>query len=165
MTFAETSFGDLPLQKDGPPGNAWGLFGADDECGMLNLLTPDVIAAAAREIIDGVRVPVDWELDRMSQPCFGRAPFEHRIKNRAPRSVNDDTLTFNTQVSSQWDGFRHYGYQKEKLYFNGRKLDELLTTSVNGVHGRILFGFTVPCKQIADLRVVNSLGEEWGHCG
>jgi len=32
-------FDSLPLAKDGPHGNAWGRFGADDELGMLNLLT------------------------------------------------------------------------------------------------------------------------------
>ncbi|TVY83912.1 hypothetical protein LSUE1_G001006 [Lachnellula suecica] len=29
-------FSSLPLQKDGPRGNAWGLFGKNDELGMLN---------------------------------------------------------------------------------------------------------------------------------
>jgi hypothetical protein len=24
---------------------------------------------------------------------------------------NDDVLTFNTQISTQWDGLRHYPYQ------------------------------------------------------
>ncbi|KAH7159639.1 hypothetical protein B0J13DRAFT_539321 [Dactylonectria estremocensis] len=126
------SFDSLPLRKDGPHGNAWGLFGQDDECGMLNLLTPDVVAKAASEIRDGVRVSTDWPLDRMANPCFGRAPFTHAIKTKTPRSVNDDSLAFNTQSSSQWDGFRHYAYQKEKLWFNGKTLDDLLTTSAIG---------------------------------
>ncbi|KAH7252910.1 hypothetical protein MRS44_015912 [Fusarium solani] len=126
------SFDSLPLRKDGPHGNAWGLFGDKDECGMLNLLTPEKTAKAAAEIRDGVRVSTDWPLNRMSRPCFGRAPFEHNIKTKAPRAVNDDTLTFNTQSSSQWDGFRHYAYQKEKLWFNGKTLDDILSTTVNG---------------------------------
>ncbi|EKJ75878.1 hypothetical protein FPSE_04058 [Fusarium pseudograminearum CS3096] len=128
------SFDSLPLHKDGPPGNAWGLFGENDECGMLNLLTPDVVAEAASEIRDGVRVSTDWPLNRMSRPCFGRVPFKHEITTKTPRAVNDDTLTFNTQSSSQWDGFRHYAYQKEKLWFNGKTLDELLSSDVNGIH-------------------------------
>ncbi|CAG2005967.1 unnamed protein product [Fusarium graminearum] len=128
------SFDSLPLRKDGPPGNAWGLFGENDECGMLNLLTPNVVAKAASEIRDGVRVSTDWPLNRMSRPCFGRAPFKHEIKTKTPRAVNDDTLTFNTQSSSQWDGFRHYAYQKEKLWFNGKTLDELLSSDINGIH-------------------------------
>ncbi|KAJ4192408.1 hypothetical protein NW767_010633 [Fusarium falciforme] len=105
---------------------------------MLNLLTPEKTAKAAAEIRDGVRVSTDWPLNRMSRPCFGRAPFEHNIKNKAPRAVNDDTLTFNTQSSSQWDGFRHYAYQKEKLWFNGKTLDDILSTTVNGTQGTIV---------------------------
>jgi hypothetical protein len=129
------SFDSLPLRKDGPHGNAWGLFGDNDECGMLNLLTPEVVAKAAAEIRDGVRVSTDWPLDRMSRPCFGRAPFKHEIKTKSPRAVNDDTLTFNTQSSSQWDGFRHYAYQNERLWFNGKTLDDLLSSDVNGTQG------------------------------
>ncbi|KAJ6441095.1 cyclase protein [Purpureocillium lavendulum] len=127
-------FDALPLRKDGPRGNAWGLFGADDECGMLNLLTPETTQAAAREITDGTRVSTDWPLNSMAQPCFGRRPLVHALKEKAPRVVNDDELTFNTQSSSQWDGFRHFGYQKERVFFNGRTQQELNTTTVNGIH-------------------------------
>ncbi|TPX18404.1 uncharacterized protein E0L32_011694 [Thyridium curvatum] len=134
MSLSKPSFNSLPLRKDGPHGNAWGLFGDQDQCGMLNLLTPATTAAAAKEIIDGVRISTDWPLDRMSKPCFGRAPFSHTIKTKAPRSVNDDSLAFNTQSSSQWDGFRHYAYQKEKLWFGGRTLDDLLTSDAIGTN-------------------------------
>lgn len=129
------AFDDLPLRKAGTPGNAWGLFGDGDECGMLNLLTPDAITAATKEIRDGVRIPTDLPLDFISKPLFGRAAFQHTIKNKAPRQVNDDTLHFNTQVSTQWDGFRHYAHQASNKYFNGHTLDELLETKVNGIHG------------------------------
>ncbi|KAH7253623.1 putative cyclase-domain-containing protein [Fusarium redolens] len=140
---SKPSFDSLPLRKDGPPGNAWGLFGDNDECGMLNLLTPEIIAKAASEIRDGVRVSTDWPLNRMSRPCFGRAPFKHEITTKTPRAVNDDTLMFNTQSSSQWDGFRHYAYQKEKLWFNGKSLDELLSTDVNGIQAWVERGGVV----------------------
>ncbi|KAF1846058.1 putative cyclase [Cucurbitaria berberidis CBS 394.84] len=134
MAVNKPSFDELPLAKDGPHGNAWGLFGSSDELGMLNLLTPATTAAAASEIKDGVRVALDWPLDLMAEPCFGRVPFKQEIKNKAPRSVNDDTLTFNTQCSTQWDGLRHYGYQKEAKWFNGKTLDDLLNTKALGTH-------------------------------
>ena len=129
------SFDALPLYKDGPKGNAWGLFGQDDECGMLNLLTPENTTNAAREIVDGTRVSTDWPLNSMSPPCFGRRPLIHTLKEKAPRTVNDDELTFNTQSSSQWDGFRHFGFQKEKVFFNGKTQIDLSTTTVNGIQG------------------------------
>lgn len=54
-------FSDLPLQKDGPHGNAWGLWGSDDQLGTLNLLTDDVIAKAATEnILTGQRISLKW---------------------------------------------------------------------------------------------------------
>ena len=104
-------FSSLPLDPSGPPGNAWGRFGSADQLGMLNLLTPTVVAAAAKEIVSGVRISLDWPLDRPVYPCFGRDQFKHEIRQRGAsnRVVNDDILTFNTQISSQWDGFRHYG--------------------------------------------------------
>ena len=135
MTAQRPPFDALPLRKDGPHGNAWGLYGLDDQLGALNLLTPQVRAAAAAEIVDGTSVSTDLPLDYMSRPCFGRAAFQHSIKTKTPRVVNDDTLCFNTQSSSQWDGFRHYGYQKEGLYYNGRTPEDIANSKVNGIHG------------------------------
>ncbi|KAK6085131.1 major facilitator superfamily transporter [Seiridium cupressi] len=152
-------FSTLPLKPDGPPGNAWGLYGPDDALGALNLLTPAVVAAAAREEIrTGDRVSLDWSLDKPSHPSFDRPPFGWELKNRTqpngePRTVNDDSLNFNTQCSSQWDGFRHYGkststhiflvgmekansnsgYQKAKKYYGGHSQDTLKDPSVIGI--------------------------------
>lgn len=102
-------FSALPLDPHGPPGNAWGLYGECDRLGALNLLTPEVVAEAAREIRTGQRVSLDWPLNKPSHPSFDRDPFAWQLRNRGGRTVNDDHLTFNTQCSSQWDGFRHYG--------------------------------------------------------
>jgi len=106
-------FSSLPLDPNGPPGNAWGHFGATDSLGMLNLLTPLVVARAAQEIKTGIRVSLDWPLNKPLYPSYKRQPFHHELINRAKgeelRVVNDDHLSFNTQCSSQWDGFRHFG--------------------------------------------------------
>jgi hypothetical protein len=45
----------LTLRKDGPRGNARGLFGNEDDLGMLNRLTAEDTVAAAKEIIYGIR--------------------------------------------------------------------------------------------------------------
>jgi hypothetical protein len=103
------SFDSLPLDPNGPPGNAWGLFGPNDQLGMLNLLTPEVIASAAKEIQQGLRVSLDWPLDKPSYPTFTRKQFEHRIIHEEKTPMNDDEVHFNTQSSTQWDGFRHFG--------------------------------------------------------
>ena len=106
-------YSSLPLDPSGPPGNAWGRFGPADELGTLNLLTPTVVAAAAiEEIQTGERISLDLPLDHFKVPFFRREPFQPHMRNWAHRGkphVNDDVLALNTQSSSQWDGFRHYG--------------------------------------------------------
>ncbi|EPE28302.1 Putative cyclase [Glarea lozoyensis ATCC 20868] len=128
-------FEALPLQKSGPPGNAWGLFGDDDELGMLNLLTPETTRDAAREIREGIRIALDWPLNKPSHPTFERQRFHHAILHRAgPTFMNDDAVHMNTQSSTQWDGFRHYGYQKEKKFFNGHTQQEFESSTALGLN-------------------------------
>lgn len=103
------SFDDLPLDKAGPPGNAWGLFGANDQLGRLNLLTSEVVAAAASEIREGLRISLDWPLNKPARINSFRQRFKHEILPQPPMALNDDAVSLNTQCSTQWDGFRHYG--------------------------------------------------------
>ncbi|KAM5344380.1 hypothetical protein ACJ41O_012917 [Fusarium nematophilum] len=117
-------FDDLPLDKAGPPGNAWGLWGPDDQLGMLNLLTPETVAAASAEIKEGIRISLDWPLDKPSHPTFARQRFEHRILNKTPMIMNDDVVTLNTQSSTQWDGFRHFGYQRAGQFYKGHRQED-----------------------------------------
>ena len=111
MSSSHPSFSSLPLDPSGPPGNTWGRWGLGDQLGTLNLLSPAVVAAAAKEIQTGARISLDWPLNKPSAPSFGRDAYTHEIRQRGgpERVVNDDVLTLNTQSSSQWDGFRHYG--------------------------------------------------------
>lgn len=123
-------FSSLPLDKAGPAGNAWGLYGKDDELGALNMLTPSVVKAAAAEIQTGERVSLDWYLNLPTFPSFGRPAFGWKMENRrhpdgTKRIVNDDFLDINTQSSSQWDGLRHYGYQRAGRYYGGRTQAEV----------------------------------------
>lgn len=51
------AFSDLPVQRGGPRGNAWGLWGDGDQLGTLNHLTAERVQVAAREEIQtGERV-------------------------------------------------------------------------------------------------------------
>ncbi|KAH7310799.1 hypothetical protein B0I35DRAFT_489627 [Stachybotrys elegans] len=128
-------FDDLPLDKSGPPGNAWGLWGPDDQLGMLNLLTPDTVAAAAAEIKEGLRISLDWPLDKPSCPTFERQRFRHEVLHKAPMTMNDDVVEMNTQSSTQWDGFRHYGYQRTKQFYQGHVQDDFAPGSTKlGIH-------------------------------
>ena len=106
------SFSELPLLEDGPRGNAWGLFGKKDDLGLLTYITPEVTHAATKEILYGMRIPTDLPLDFFKNPAFGRDPFRREIENINGWAVNDDVVMMNTQSSSQWDGFRHFGMCK-----------------------------------------------------
>lgn len=75
----------------------------------LNLLTPQVLKAAATEIQLGTHVQLDWAMHHLDYPGFGRLQYEHRIKDLREKGFVgfDDELTINTQTSSQWDGLKH----------------------------------------------------------
>ncbi|KAF2203401.1 hypothetical protein GQ43DRAFT_454467 [Delitschia confertaspora ATCC 74209] len=130
-------FSDLPLNKEDPFKSAWGLYGKDDQLGFLNRLTDDVVLEAVKEIKTGTRVSLNWPLDAQSSiPFFNRQAFHKHVYAKPPRCVNDDVWTFNTQSSSQWDGFRHFGYQKEKQFYNGITMEDIHgeeSSNVNGI--------------------------------
>lgn len=89
------------------------------------------------------RVSLNWPLDAQSKGSFfERKLFHQELFAKPPRTVNDDIWTFNTQVSSQWDGLRHFAYQKEKKFYNGVTMDDIHSmdsngdkTTVNGIQG------------------------------
>ena len=59
MTFSVPQFDDLPPVEGMPQGCAWGIFDKDGEkdvYGTLNLLTPDVVKAAAEEVQKGISI-------------------------------------------------------------------------------------------------------------
>jgi hypothetical protein len=91
---------------------SWGVWGDEDRLGTLNLLSPDRTRAAAAEITTGLVFPLDLPWDEPSPPLYERASFRHRI-TEAPgfggiELFQDDIVdNLNTQMSSQWDGFRH----------------------------------------------------------
>ncbi|KAJ5240863.1 uncharacterized protein N7469_002454 [Penicillium citrinum] len=95
---------------------------------MLNRLTSDIVNKASDEIKDGIRIPTDLPLDFMSKPCFGRAPFQQTSKTKH-------------LARTQWDGFRHYGYQDSKKWFNNHTSGDILQTKVNGINGKLEYVF------------------------
>ncbi|KAH6691204.1 hypothetical protein BKA61DRAFT_532953 [Leptodontidium sp. MPI-SDFR-AT-0119] len=122
-------FEDLPLGKDDPPYSAWGLWGDNDEVGTVRLLTPARVARGAQEIREGLRYSLNWSLNSPTTPGFGRShyPFCHTLHCDTPGLlVFDDSITFNTQKSTQWDGLRHFAYQKEQKFYQGVSKAEIL---------------------------------------
>ncbi|HTO98129.1 MAG TPA: hypothetical protein VMK66_13860, partial [Myxococcales bacterium] len=46
-----------------PEGSTWGDFGADDQLGRLNLLTPERVRAAVAEVCEGISFCLSLPLD------------------------------------------------------------------------------------------------------
>jgi hypothetical protein len=122
------NFDDLPPVKDMPHGCAWGIFdkeGRKDRLGCLNLLTPAVVQAALNEARDGQSVSLNWPINGIQTPGFGRAGLSHKIISfqEGPDVYKlhgfDDEVAFNTQCSSQWDSLVHFAHQPTQLSYNG----------------------------------------------
>ena len=103
------AYKDLPPVPGMPHGCTWGLWdsnGQRDQLGTLNLLTPEVVLEARKEIQLGVSVAINWSLDKCSTPHSQRKKPEHRIFLLPDWVGHDDEVNINTQSGSQWDGFR-----------------------------------------------------------
>jgi len=104
-------FKSMPAVHGMPHGTAWGLWdqhGQRDNCGSLNLLTPEVVKEAQKEIRTGKSVALNWHLECVHEPGFAREQPQHTFKDLKPLGfvAHDDLIHINTQSGSQWDGFR-----------------------------------------------------------
>jgi len=115
-------YDELPVVDGAPPGSSWGLWGADDVLGCLNLLTPETAKRAATLIRKGAVFPLDWELQLPDPPLFNRDALVHRVLEKAGEYTDDVIDGYNTQSSSQWDGFRHVTLDGQ--LYNGRSPEE-----------------------------------------
>jgi kynurenine formamidase len=100
-------YDDLPLRSGLPC--AWDVWNPGaDVFGCLNLLTPERAADAARLVRHGAVFALNWTMALPNPPLFGRKSYSHEVTGDENTSSHDDVLHgWNTQSSSQWDGFRH----------------------------------------------------------
>lgn len=56
MIPAIPPFNSLPIDKSGPPYNAWGLYGSEDELGRLHLITPEAVKRGRDTITEGISI-------------------------------------------------------------------------------------------------------------
>jgi hypothetical protein len=100
------SYDELPVVPGAPTGSSWGLWGESDTLGCLNLLTTERVTAGVACAMRGAVFNLNLELELPSPPLFDRSAFEHVVHDFVVG--HDDELSgFNTQSSTQWDGFRH----------------------------------------------------------
>ncbi len=87
--------------------HAWGVFGEEDDCGTINLLTPELVRHSTQLVQTGETITLNLPLTEPDPPLFGRAPIHHELFP-VDRNNRDDKLDgFHPQASTQWDGLRH----------------------------------------------------------
>jgi kynurenine formamidase len=106
-TSTSPDYDDLP-RRGGLPA-AWDVWDSDGApFGCLNRLTPARVVEAAGLVRRGAVFALNWSMALPDPPLFGRASFRHEVTGGATATGHDDVLHgWNTQSSSQWDGFRH----------------------------------------------------------
>ena len=137
--------------KHRPEGSNWGDFGADDQVGRMNLVTPARRLAAVREVTEGIAfclsLPLDYPGGRDLVPMRKAPRIEASRRTTGEYSYNfcfscqnhsifditsDDAVTLSTQYSSQWDALSHWGQEfdadgdgiPEPVYYNGWRAGE-----------------------------------------
>ena len=108
MAIKLPAYDELPVDPAMPPGSSWGLWGADDRFGALNKIDKAAIVRGFAAVVSHDVFRLDLPLDEPNPPLFDRAAFEHTVTWLPGDAGHDDSLSnWNTQSSTQWDGFRH----------------------------------------------------------
>lgn len=113
-------FRDLPTVGQTGEHHAWHVFGAGDQLGTVNLLTPERVKQAAALIQTGRVINLSLPLNFPITLYGGfRTGYTHHIEvNRGGR--DDYVDQFALQGSSQWDSLRHIRF-REFGYYGGRQ--------------------------------------------
>ena len=104
----------------------WGRWGDDDEIGTLNLITDDVVKAAAKEVKTGRRLALGIPMDEHG-PQTGAIPGRDNPKHEmimvdtpftgdpSEFTTSDDKVSMGIQSCTHWDALAHVSYEG-KLY-------------------------------------------------
>ena len=131
--------------KQRPAGSNWGEFGADDQCGRLNLLTPEKVLQGVAEVREGLTfclsLPLDYPGGNVLNPRRYPPVLRPTLRNGRPNMnyrlftdnilhtdvVSDDLVVLHLQYSTQWDSLAHVGQLfdanadgvPKAVYYNG----------------------------------------------
>jgi len=136
---------DNPRWTRRPSGSTWGDFGADDERGRLNLLTPAKVLQGIAEVKVGktfcLSLPLDYPGGAILSPRRHPPVLKPTMRGDKPNMnyplrcddpsatdiVCDDTVLLTLQYSTQWDSLAHVGQmfdadgdgKPEDVFYNG----------------------------------------------
>ncbi|QNS04844.1 cyclase family protein [Streptomyces xanthii] len=108
--------------------NNWGRWGEADEIGTLNLVTDEVVRAAAAEVRTGRRVPLALPLKEDGvqsglipgriNPFHTMVQINHEIFGPETVATSDDAVTMGLQAATHWDALTHVSHSGR--IYNGR---------------------------------------------
>lgn len=135
-------YDDLPLMAQGGR-CGWGVFGENDQVGMVNLMSPDRVVEAARLVRRGARFSLDLPWGTFDPPLNpNRRNPRHRVIDQ-PGGVGFDDAWDDVypQAGSQWDSLAHVGVDRH-VYYNGATPEEIRAGTRNAIdhwagHGMI----------------------------
>ncbi|MEU8569064.1 cyclase family protein [Streptomyces pathocidini] len=123
--------------------NNWGRWGAQDEIGTLNLITGEVVRAAAATVRSGRRVPLALPLEQdgvQTGMIPGRVNPLHtmvavNLEMFGPGTVatSDDAVTMGLQAATHWDALPHVSHSGR--IYNGRPADSITAHSRSAFNG------------------------------
>lgn len=103
----------------------WGRWGAEDEIGTANFVTPDVVVAAARLVKKGQVLSLAIPLNPRTPTDPSRPPMQHFVRSARLRVADhgwggdaefaDDWISMSPQTGTQWDGLCH-AFRGGKIY-------------------------------------------------
>ncbi|MDI2130332.1 cyclase family protein [Yinghuangia seranimata] len=122
--------------------NNWGRWGKDDQIGTMNLVTDDVVKAAAACVKTGKRFSLAVELREdgiqngmipgRDNPKLTTFLVNHEVFGPGTVATSDDAVTMGIQAGTHWDGFTHATYE-DRLY-NGFSAKETVTAENGAVN-------------------------------
>lgn len=82
---------------------------------------------------------MNWPLNAQPSGAFyDRQVFHQSMHQMLGLYCNDDVWTLNPQSSSQWDGLRHFGYCREKMFYGGVTMEDVYAADGNGKKSTVL---------------------------
>jgi kynurenine formamidase len=128
----------------------WHRWGDDDQAGTLNLITPEVVVAAAASVRYGRVVPLGIPLDEFGPQIDSRLRFNPRHRMTAlptefvrpdGTGVSDDVIEMPLQAGTQWDALAHMAWQGQ--LYGGRPAslvtdDGARTNAITAAADRVL---------------------------